>query len=161
MRPRASSSTTGGWMPAGTQTTALGRTQEPGKWIPSASRTDCARSRTTRAPRGSGTTVPVRSRNSSGTSVVEPEQSTEALATLDRSGSSGVHVLFREEDHVSCDVHSARGDMDEEKHVVRDEPGLGPDLRGEEVRCGKHIQVRPDEFPPGPGLLSFRRRGMP
>ena len=43
----------------------------------------------------------VRSRNSSGTSVVEPEQPTEALATLERSGTSGVRVLFREEDHVS------------------------------------------------------------
>ncbi len=36
--------------------------------------------------------------------------------------------------------------MCEEQHVVRDEPGLGPHFRGEEIRRRKYVHVRADEL---------------
>ncbi len=58
----------------------------------------------------------------------------------------------------SCDLDSARSDVDEEEHEVGDESGVGPDFDREEVGRGKHVLVRIDELLPRRLGLTFGSR---
>src|SRR5215467_8982286 len=56
-------------------------------------------------------------------------------------------------------AHAPRLQLDEEKHVIRDQTFEGKDFHGEEVGPGQHLHVRANEVAPARRMLALWRRG--